>query len=346
MHTIQDLRVKQSLPLDIKINMTKQRIREWVSEFGIDGVYVSFSGGKDSTVLLHIARQVYPDIKAMFVDTGLEYPEIREFVKTIDNVDIIRPSMNFKKVIEQYGYPIISKDVAQCLYDVDTQSKIKHCDKRHTNLWDRSFNPDSDYAKKYPQYSRARYDFLNDAPFPISHRCCDIMKKKPAKKYEKETGRKPIIATMTCESRLRLQQWLQDGCNAFDVKRPTSKPLSFWTEQDVLSYIKCNNIKISSIYGDIVPDYGNTEEMDGQIDISDLGLIPDNRKYKTTGAKRTGCMFCLFGCTCNNWDNLERMKETHPKQYDYIMRPKEQGGLNFKEVIDWTNEHGNLNIKY
>ena len=86
-HTIQELKIRQALPLEAKIRMTEIRIREWVNEYGIDGVYVSFSGGKDSTVLLHIARQIYPDIKAVFVDTGLEYPEIRQFVKTFDNVD-------------------------------------------------------------------------------------------------------------------------------------------------------------------------------------------------------------------------------------------------------------------
>lgn len=79
-HTLQELKIRQALPLEVKINMTKIRLREWVNYYGLDGVYISFSGGKDSTVLLHIARSIYPDIKACFVDTGLEYPEIR-FIK-------------------------------------------------------------------------------------------------------------------------------------------------------------------------------------------------------------------------------------------------------------------------
>ena len=114
-HTIQDLKIRQKLPLEIKIRMTEQRIREWIDYYGIDGVYVSFSGGKDSTVLLHIARRLYPDIKAVFVDTGLEYPEIREFVKTFDNVEWLKPKMTFKQVIEKYGYPFISKEVSECV---------------------------------------------------------------------------------------------------------------------------------------------------------------------------------------------------------------------------------------
>ena len=115
LHTLDDLKQRQSLPLDIKVRMTEQRIREWVNEFGIGGVYVSFSGGKDSTVLLHIARRLYPDIPAVFVDTGLEYPEIRNFVKTFDNVEWLKPEMNFKQVIEKYGYPFISKEVSECV---------------------------------------------------------------------------------------------------------------------------------------------------------------------------------------------------------------------------------------
>lgn len=115
-HTISDLYQMQSLSLDSKIRMTEQRIRGWVDEYGEDGVYVSFSGGKDSTVLLHIARQLYPEIKAMFIDTGLEYPEIRQFVKKFENVDWIRPKMTFRQVIERYGYPFISKEVSECVY--------------------------------------------------------------------------------------------------------------------------------------------------------------------------------------------------------------------------------------
>lgn len=101
-HVISDLYQMQSLPLNAKISMTQRRIREWVDEYGEDGVYISFSGGKDSTVLLNIARKLYPNIRAVFVDTGLEYPEIRAFVKGFDNVDWIRPKLTFREVIGKY----------------------------------------------------------------------------------------------------------------------------------------------------------------------------------------------------------------------------------------------------
>jgi len=201
------------------------------------------------------------------------------------------------------------------------------------------------------QFSMRKYEFLLESPFDISDNCCNIMKKSPANKYERKTGRKPIIATMATESRLRTQKWLQFGCNSFNSKHSESKPMSFWTEQDVLLYIYENNIPIASVYGEIVKDYKSMGQLDGQMDMSelssDLGVFDIGIPIlKTTGCKRTGCMFCGFGAHIRGDDRFVRMKETHPKQYDYIMRPCEQGGLNYKEVIDWINEHGNLNIKY
>lgn len=123
-HELWELKQWQSLPLSIKIRMTQERIRSWVNEFGEDGVYVSFSGGKDSTVLLHIVRSMYPNVKAVFVDTGLEYPEIRDFVKTFDNVEWLKPKMNFRQVIEKYDYPFISKEVSECVYGARKYIKI------------------------------------------------------------------------------------------------------------------------------------------------------------------------------------------------------------------------------
>ena len=333
-HTIQELKMRQALPLEAKISMTKLRIREFVQEFGTDGVYVSFSGGKDSTVLLHLVREIYPDVPAVFVDTGLEYPEIREFVKTFDNVEWLKPKMTFKQVINKYGYPFISKEISHKVGCV-----VKNPNSKYMRFFDGT--------EKDSLFSCIKYRFLLSAPFKLENKCCDIMKKNPSHEYERKTNRVKITGTMACESQIRTQKWLQNGCNAFEGKNPTSNPMSFWTEQDVLNYIKLNNIKIASVYGDIVPDYDKTEEMEGQMDFADLGLINDNRKLKTTGCNRTGCMFCGYGCHLEKSPNrFERMKETHPKQYEYIMKPVEKGGLGFKEVIDWINEHGNMNIKY
>lgn len=115
-HEISELHQLQGLSLNEKIKRTQVRIKQWVEYYGLDHVYVSFSGGKDSTVLLDIARKMYPNIKAVFLDTSLEFPELRDFVSTFDNVEFLKPKMNFRQVIEKYGYPVISKEVSECVY--------------------------------------------------------------------------------------------------------------------------------------------------------------------------------------------------------------------------------------
>ena len=111
-YTSEDLKIMQSWPLERKIQVTQTRIIEWYQRNN-GKVYVSFSGGKDSTVLLDLVRRIYPDVPAVFIDTGLEYPELREFVKSIPNVVWLKPEMNFKRVIKECGYPIISKEVSK-----------------------------------------------------------------------------------------------------------------------------------------------------------------------------------------------------------------------------------------
>lgn len=334
----------QALPLEVKVQKTKQRIKEWVDYFGTDGVYISFSGGKDSTVLLNIARKMYPNIPAIFVDTGLEYPEVREFVKTYDNVEWLKPKYTFKTVIEKYGYPFISKEVSETVYltkrNIQRGRRIEETYKGKELLGILK-NSKGDLSG----YNIPQWKWLLDAPFSISARCCSIMKKDPCKQYEKRTGRVKMTAMMTAESRNRTLAWLKNGCNAFEAKTPSSMPMSFWTEQDVLRYLKENNIPIAKVYGEIVED----GELKGQMNWNDycgfdIGKVP----LKTTGAYRTGCMFCGYGCHLEKQGEgrFERIKKTHPKQYDFIMRPTDNGGLNYKEVIDWLNEHGGLNIQY
>ena len=299
----------QSWDLSRKIQVTQTRIIEWYQKNN-GKVYVSFSGGKDSTVLLDLVRRIYPDVPAVFFDTGLEFPELRDFVKSIDNVTWIKPEMNFRKVIEKYGYPIISKEVSQRIYEARSKPD---------GIVAKRFDDNSEYNNKYGgRYSMARWTWLKDSSIPISHKCCTEMKKKPARKYERATGMKPIIGTMACESQMRRTAWLKHGCNSFDGTHPSSQPISFWTEQDVLKYLDEFNIRYCSVYGDIVQD--------------------KNGKYSTTGRHRTGCVFCGFGCHLEKEPNrFQMLKETHPKLWDYCMKPWDKGGLGMKEVLDFIN---------
>ena len=114
MRDISDLRQRQALPMRAKVEMSHARIREWVDHWQ-GSVCVSFSGGKDSTVLAHLVHEFYPDVPLIFSNTGLEYPEIQAFARKM-GATFVRPKMSFAEVISTYGYPIISKENAEAIY--------------------------------------------------------------------------------------------------------------------------------------------------------------------------------------------------------------------------------------
>lgn len=162
----------------------------------------------------------------------------------------------------------------------------------------------------------------------ITYKQIDIMKHTIGFNRGRIRGTKyrRYAATMASESRLRKEQWLIHGCNAFDTKRPRSQPMSFWTEQDVLEYIYTHKISYANeIYGDICTDKSG--------------------KYYTTKAQRTGCVFCMFGCHLEkepNW--FQRLAESHPKLYQYCINggTDESGvwlpdgkGLGLGKVLDY-----------
>lgn len=128
-HTLQELYQYQSLSLDSKIRMTIQRIQGWIDYYGEDGTAISFSGGKDSTVLMDIIRNRmgYKNIPAVFVDVPTQYPELKEFALTWDNVEILKPKISFMEVCEKYGFPIISKEVSEkAMYARKYLTKVKN----------------------------------------------------------------------------------------------------------------------------------------------------------------------------------------------------------------------------
>lgn len=349
-YTMADLFKMRAWPLERKIQVTQTRLVEWFGRYEWK-TYISFSGGKDSTVLADLAARIYQIFQCrkqmkkdpfhlVFCNTGLEYPEIQKFVheyaKWLEDtyeipvdLEILRPSMTFMQVLSKYGYPVIGKEVAKTIYYARRGSKwaVNRLDGLDKN------GKQSDFKERYKKYK-----FMIDAPFETTQLCCDVMKKGPFKKYEAETGRKPIIATMAEESEQRQAAWLKHGCNAFDGKRPTSQPMSFWTEQDVLQYLKRFNIPYAPVYGEIV-------EEDPQIHLFEE---ENGKKLVTTGCDRTGCMFCLFGIMSDKEPNrFQRMKETHPRQYEFcingghledgILKP-DKNGLGLGTVLDYIGK--------
>ena len=312
---------RKYLAYPAKLQLARYRIHQWY-EYWDGQVYLSYSGGLDSTVLLALIREeLGADVPAVFCNTGLEFPEIVTFARAAKNFgeyEEIRPAMNFRQVILEKGYPVISKENA---------AKIRKL--RHGNLSDRYRNYllNGDERGKFGMLAKKWQKYIY-APFDISEECCNIMKKNPFHKYNRRTGRYPFIGITQDESFQRAHQYAKTGCNIYNGTSIKSQPLGPWTKQDVLRFsyehlgqeISIKNggsypFEICSVYGKIIKN--------------PQGI------FCLTGEQRTGCMFCGFGVAEEKEPNrFQRMQELYPKQYKFCMKPVKEGGLGMKRVLE------------
>lgn len=292
----QELYRLQALPLDEKIAIAQKAIREFVEHFGVDGIYISFSGGKDSTVLIHLCRQLYPNLVGLYSDTGLEFPEIRDFVQTFDNITIVTPKMHHREMLKKCGYPVVSKEQAEWIYRIRSGTSSGAIQKAFYGL-----NLDGTPTRfKLSE----QWKYLLNAPFNIGSGCCKEMKLKPIAEYVKKTGRVPIMGTTASESALRAQKFMQYGFYNLEGKKAQCTPMSIWTDDDVWEYIHRFNLPYCKIY--------------------DMGY------------DRTGCVFCMFGAHLDKEPNrFQKLQRTHPDLWRYCMKPYDDGGLGLREVLEF-----------
>lgn len=279
---------RQNWNLNQKIDHSLMVIESALS-YSNNNAYVSFSGGKDSTILLYLARIIKPNIKAVFFNTTNEFPEIYKFIKNVPGLIKINPELNLKQVINKNVFPLISKEQAQYIREARTTKSEKLLKLR---LNGRKGNQGKISNK---------WQFLINAPFDISEKCCYFLKKRPAYKFEKETKLLPIIGTSIDESSLRFQKYLNTGCNSFETKRPASYPISIWNNKNKWDFIKQENIPYCEIY-----DKGETQ---------------------------TGCMICGFGCHKDN--RFERLQNNYPKAYETGMNML-NNGITYKKAINYA----------
>ena len=287
---LKELKERQSWTLDQKIYHSLEVIDTFYQRLN-GKCYVSFSGGKDSTIVLWLARKIYPNIKGCFCNTGNEYPDIVKFVRTFENIDWIAPKLKPKEVLAKYGFPLVSKDISSFVGDIKK-------------------NPDSIRARrglgiiktKYRGEVPKKYKYLINEPYMVDNSCCRKLKKEPSHKYERENGVSPILGTMAEESNQRTTDYIKGGgCNIFSKGGKTkSMPLSIWLEKDVWECIEKYHIPISEIY------------------------------HK--GAKRTGCMFCGYGCQFKDDNRLQLVYDLYPKFYDLFMK-YENNGVTYREAL-------------
>ena len=300
--------------LDKKVKHAKKRIKEFY-DFENGKVFIAFSGGIDSTVLLHLVRSLFPDTVAVFSNTTNEYLEILDFIKKVPNVITVNPKMTFNETVKKYGFPLVSKKTARAITDL-RENRPETYNTR--NLYLTGFNQKGVFCPTY-KLSKKWYPLFEKANFNITNKCCDILKKEPMARFKKESGLKSFVGTQIEEGGYRKDSWLKLGCNVLNGdSSDSSRPLSIFTKKDIWDYVALHKLEYSKIYDDVLNE-------DGSVKISK--------------ELRTGCAYCAFGAHLEKSDlihtnRFQRLALRKPKQYKKMMQ-LENNGVTFSQALDF-----------
>ena len=288
--TLEELKKRQSWTFDQKLDHAVATVENFFSR--LDGrCFVSFSGGKDSTVLLDLVRRfVDKNCPAVFCNTGAEYPDVVNFVHSFDNVIIIKPAQTFKQVIEERGFPLVSKEQSRYIRQArHTKSEKLRAMRLNVDGEKRKFGI---IAKKWRYLVHERYD--------VSEECCDILKKRPFKKFCQDKNLRPLIATTCDESLLRAEMYVRrGGCTSFEKNKEASYPLSIFLDSDIYEYIRKFDLRLCDLY--------------------------------KKGFVRTGCMACGFGAHIDK-ERFKLLNRTCPRVAKKILN-YENHGTKYKDAL-------------
>ncbi|HEY0068835.1 MAG TPA: phosphoadenosine phosphosulfate reductase family protein [Chloroflexia bacterium] len=293
------LKLYQSLSLDSKIRYAQRMIEQVLARH--KAPVVCWSGGKDSTVLLHLVKQYVPDIPVVFNDTGVEFPETRVFVQSLTqawniNLHVARPKHGegFWEVSERYGWPILGKEqsanIERGRRKVATElggSNNSH-ETRSNGFISLDQLQDIEGLDKLSDMERVLVSYDVD----VSTRCCNFLKERPTKELELSLGVDcKILGIMASESRRRALLWIDHTDYFYNKRYYTStqgiwkaSPISIWLESDIWAYHERYNIPHCEIYD--------------------------------KGHDRNGCWTCAMGV---KFGQLERLRKSHPQLFDYLI---------------------------
>ena len=261
-----------------KIFWAKKKIKEFLKECekdNLDEVTVSFSGGKDSTVLLDLVLKTHKEMNCRIYivpvyATEITFPSTITFIRNtiqkyrqeyplLKSEHIVMPKKTWNEILSQNGYPIFSKQIstiinrvknsktknnlAQWFFGVNKEtnstSRFKLGRNRLFLLDDQML---SDWPKLDDKKMQNYFKKYNDSYF-FSEKCCDYIKGNL-----KHDMRPSFIGTMAQESQLRKKSWMRDGCNIYSRYKKKSRPLSIWTDKDVWQYISEYDIDVNPAY--------------------------------------------------------------------------------------------------
>lgn len=224
------LNTRMRYPLDYKIMLAKRRIKTAIQEYGKDNCYVSFSAGKDSTVLSHLVLSMGYKLEHVFSNTRLEYPDCVKFAnewckRNKIKLTVVLPDIRPYKIWNKYGYPMFSKEISEILERMRNGRNIP------------------------PKKLKRVKGFLKYKNIKLSARCCHYLKKKPMIEWQKRSGKRvAIMGVRAQESQIRRVVWVRKGCIYETKKQVVVHPMIFFTDNDIWEYAKRFKIKFADIY--------------------------------------------------------------------------------------------------
>ena len=253
-------------------------IRQTILMHGINKFYVSFSGGKDSTIVHHLIDEALPNnnIPRVYINTGIEYVDMVKFVQSLaekdERIHIVNAGVNIKQMLDQYGYPFKSKEFAKNVYTHQNHPWSKTVIKYLNGS-----------SRRFQCPAKLRYIFENQMPFKISHLCCQKLKKDAVKRWTKESGKSvPILGLRMEEGGARSYR---PHCITYSAKGDIQyfKPINPCTDEWCDWYIKSRQIELCKLY------------------------------YPPFTFTRTGCKGCPFAIDLQH--ELDVMRELLPNEY-------------------------------
>lgn len=241
-----DLKRLQAMPLGVKIDWAKGKIREYVDAVGgPDRVYVVFAGDKNSIALLHLVRSMYPNVRAVFYDSGLDYKETLDIVNKTPNIQMLTPKIKYHQIWKKYGLPVVAKEHSRFIADIRESSDPELVTRRL------NYGKAGSLPKKYLHFTDKTF-----FPQKVSDRCCHYFKREIIENHFFQDGKYPILSVRADESISNLNSWIKYSCNMLNSKSKKSRPLSIWLEDDVDLYIKNRNLTTLKINREKVTKIG------------------------------------------------------------------------------------------
>lgn len=316
--TREEFAQKQSLPYEAKVVHAEKRAWEFFNT--VENCHVSV-GGLDSITLLFFLRHIGIDVPAISV-SGIEDRSIQRIHKQLGIIRL-KPFKGQKRIIQEYGYPVISKEKARKIEHLQKPDNPKQTFIRAlmTGEMGKQGNFGHSDKLKLPDkwielfgglYGEYRPDLqCQCAPFAVSAECCKWMKEKPCDEWAKAHNSFPYLGLMAVEGGQREKGLIKNGCNYYGKDVTRSAPFAIFTRQDLLQLAVDLHVPVPEIYGEIVRE--------------------DDGTLRTTRAQRTGCAMCGFGIHMEERPHrFDRLRKDNPRLWHYWMYT-----MGWGEVLDY-----------